>query len=144
MKLDEIFGNWDEDSVINQAELGRESLKIPKLHHKYFRMFSNERLILRKIETDFKRLVLLKTEYYLGTLDADTMREKGWKPNPLRILKTDVQLYIDADPDIIETTLRIGVAKEKIDVLESILKNILNRGFQIKNALDYLKWTSGG
>jgi len=107
-------------------------------------MFSNERLILRKIETDFKRLVLLKTEYYLGTLDADTMREKGWKPNPLRILKTDVQLYIDADPDIIETTLRIGVAKEKIDVLESILKNILNRGFQIKNALDYLKWTSGG
>ena len=40
MKLEEIQESWSSDSKIDDTELDNESLKIPELHHKYFRIFS--------------------------------------------------------------------------------------------------------
>ena len=45
--------------------------------------------------------------------------------------------------DIINLTLKIGIQHEKIELLESIIKTISNRGFQIKTALDWIKFTDG-
>ena len=56
MKLEEIFEMWAGDSDVDRTELGKESLKIAKLHYKYYRIFSNERLLLKKMETEHKQL----------------------------------------------------------------------------------------
>jgi hypothetical protein len=34
--------------------------------------------------------------------------------------------------------------QEKVDLLESIIKSIHNRGYQLKTALDFLRFTMGG
>ena len=47
MKLDEIHNMWSQDCEMNRIELGEEALKIPKLHSKYLRMFSDETMLLR-------------------------------------------------------------------------------------------------
>ena len=60
MKLDDIYVEWGTDSEIDSTELGNEALKIPKLHNKYFKIYTHEKLILRKFETQFKQLKLLK------------------------------------------------------------------------------------
>ena len=41
MVLEEIYELWHKDSIIDKTELGDESLKIPQLHHKYFKIYSN-------------------------------------------------------------------------------------------------------
>ena len=64
MKLDEIYVEWKKDSEIDTTSLGDESLKIPKLHHKYFQIYSAEKLLLRKYETELKQLKLAKYEFY--------------------------------------------------------------------------------
>jgi hypothetical protein len=143
MKLEEIFENWDKDSNVDRTELGNVALDIPKLHHKYFKIFSHERLLLRKLEQDMKKLKRLKWEYYTGVLDQESMEERGWEPFGLKILKQDVPTYIDSDNDIINLNLRIAVQQEKIDALESIIKAIMNLGFQVKSAIDWAKFTSG-
>lgn len=143
MKIEEIFNEWERDSSFDRTELGDESLRTPKLHHKYFKFFSNERLILRKLEADYKSLYKDKYEYYTGILDEVTLRQNGWEPFQLKILKTDVSTYMDADDDIIKISLRIGMQKEKIDALESIIRTITNRGFAIKNAIDWEKFKTG-
>ena len=89
MKLEEIYELWEKDSEINPSFISEEAIKIPKLHNKYYKIFSNERLSLRKLETDYKQLYLLKYDYFMGTLDRETLEEKGWKPNPRNILKSD-------------------------------------------------------
>jgi hypothetical protein len=144
MKLDEIFDLWNEDSEINTNAIDKEAVKIPKLHNKYFKIFSQERLLLRKLETEYKQLLQLKYDYFMGVLDEETLKEKNWSQNQRTILKSDIPMHIDADQDIINLTLKIGLQKEKCSVLESIIKNISERGYIIKNFIDWQRFTSGG
>jgi hypothetical protein len=143
MTVDEIFAEWEADSDIKATDLDREALKIPKLHHKYYRILSGERMKLRKAEGDFMILKKQKQEYYMGTLDQETLREKGWRPFRIRVLKQDLATYTDADEEIIQHTLKMAVLKEKIEILDSIIRTVGNRGFQIKSAIDFIKFKNG-
>lgn len=143
MKLEQIFDEWERDSKVDRTELGYAALSIPKLHHKYFKIYSHERLLLKKLEQDMKRLKKLKWEYYTGVLDQETLNEYNWEPVLLKILKQDVPTYIDSDNDIITLNLRIAVQQEKVDTLESIIKAIMSLGFQIKSAIDWEKFKTG-
>jgi hypothetical protein len=143
MKIDDIYDEWEKDSHIDRSELGDESLKIPKLHHKYFKIFTHERLTLRKYEAELKQMRLEKHEFYtLGP--TEETHEKGWKLPPQgRILKSEVSNYIDADKDIVNLTLKVGIQQEKIELLQSIIKSLTNRGFNIKAAIDWEKFKVG-
>lgn len=144
MKLDDILDSWSADSNVDRTELAEESMKIPQLHSKYLKMFSNERMRLKQLDFQYKQLVKLKTEFYLGTIAEEDLKENNWEPNPLRILKADIPMYIDADPDIIELLQKKALQQEKVDTLDSIIRSINNRGFQIKNAIDWIRFTNGG
>lgn len=143
MQLDEIFENWTVDSKISKTELDDESIKTSLLHSKYLKMYSTEKLTLYKLEAEYKTLFKTKNEYYAGTLDLQTIKERGWEPNPKIILKSDLNIHVDADPDIQKLSLKMGLQREKIYALESILKSISNRGFQINNAVNYMKLMNG-
>jgi hypothetical protein len=142
MKLEEIYEAWKVDSNIDRTELGEESLKIPKLHHKYFQAYSSEKLLLKKYEMDLKKLKLDKHEFYSQGPNETTPSE--WKlPAKGLILKADIPMYMEADEDIIKMNLKIGIQMEKIELLESIIKSLGNRGYLIKNAIDWARFTSG-
>ena len=143
MKLEEIYDLWESDSKIDKTELAGESLKIPQLHHKYYKIYSNERLVLKKLNAEYKQLRLAKFEFFTQGPNEET-DEKGWElPAAGRVLKADVQNYIDADKDIINLSLKIGLQEEKVDFLESIIRTLNNRGYNIHTALEFIKFTNG-
>lgn len=143
MKLEEILELWAEDCSVDRTELGEESLKLPKLHSKYLRIYTEERLLLRRLEGEKKELLLLKHDYYRGVMPEEDLKANGWEPFRLSVLKSDIPMYIDADQDIIKLNLRIAMQQEKVDSLESIIRSINNRGFLIKNAIEYEKFKVG-
>ena len=140
MQLDDLFDLWEKDCKLDRTELGKASTTIPQLHHKYYKLFAQERLKLRKLEAEFKSLHKDKWDYFQGTMIQSDLEERGWVPNPLKILKSDLALYIDSDKEVINHNLKVAYQKEKIDFLESIIRTINNRGFQIKNAIDWEKF----
>lgn len=143
MKLESIFELWEEDSKLDRTSLDSESLKISELHHKYYKIFVHERLQLRQYEAELKCLKLDKLEFFTQGPTKETI-EKGWRlPAIGKVLKSDVNNYMEADPDIIKLTLKIGIQNEKIDLLESIIKSLTARGFNIKNAIEWAKFTNG-
>ncbi len=143
MKLEDIISEWEVDSKINRDDLDNESLAASTLHHKYHKIFTYERIIMRKYELQHKQLRLEKFEFYTQGPTRET-QEKGWQLPPVgKILKADANNYVDADKDIIEMALKVGLQHEKIELLESIIRSIMNRGFQIKNAIDFMKFQSG-
>ena len=143
MKLESIFEMWDADSKIDRQSLDSESLNTSVLHAKYHKIFTNERLLLRKYETDLKVLKLEKFEFLTQGHTSETV-EKGWQMPPAgRILKAEANNYVDVDKEVIQLSLKVGIQHEKIGLLESIIRSLNNRGFQIKNAVDYIKFTSG-
>lgn len=144
MNIEEIMELWNTDTNIDKTELGDESLKIPKLHSKYYNILIKERLVLRKYYEDMKKLKLDKYEFFTQGPSEET-RDKGWRLPPKgMILKGDIPMYMDADQDVIDLTLKIGLQQEKVDLLESIIKTIINRNFVIKNAIEWNRFTMGG
>ena len=54
-----------------------------------------------------------------------------------------MKIHIDADEDYSKMFMKVSLAKEKVDLLESIVKMIMNRNFSIKTALDAVKFRNG-
>jgi hypothetical protein len=143
MKIENILEQWQIDAEINRTELGDEALKIPKLHHKYYQIYISEKILLRSYENDMKKLKLDKYEFYTQG-HTDETRSLGWElPAKGMILKTDIPMYMEADKELIKLSLKIGIQQEKIELLESIIKSLTNRGYQIKSAIDWQKFIMG-
>lgn len=143
MTFEEIIKNWEEDSQIDPIDLGGESIKIPRLHNKYYKIILAEKSLLMRLQADMKVLKLEKYEFYSQGHTEET-KKKGWKLPPKgMILKADIPMYLDADEDMIALSLKIGMQQEKLEFLESIVKTLMNRNFLIKNAIDHLKFING-
>lgn len=143
MKLEEIEALWEQDSKIDRTDLDNESLKIPTLHSKYYKIYLREKVQLKAEEQEYKIYYKTKHEYYTGKLSKEELDQYGWEPFQF-VLKNDLQVYVDADKDIAERLLKIQVQREKVDLLENIIKTLNGRGFLIKNAIDFIRFTSGG
>ena len=143
MKIEEIYELWAKDSEIDQTNVSSESANIPKLHNKYFRIYMEEGMKLKQFRAKYKQLKLLKEQYYKGELDITELQEHGWEPQPLKILRQDIGTYIEADKDIIDLSLKIGMQEEKVNYLEAIIKMISNRGFQLKTIVDWERFRTG-
>lgn len=141
--IDDIFVMWQKDGELDVANISQESAITPKLHNKYYHMYVQEGLRLRKQRAEYKQLLKLKTEYYKGELDNHELKDLGWDPQPLKILRQDIPMYIEADQDIINATLRIAMQEEKVNYLESIIKEIQRRSFHIKNIIDFERFKTG-
>ena len=143
MKLIDIQTSWEQDSSIDRTNLGEESLRIPQLHSKYFKIYSTERMRAKEFHNEYKKLYKKKYEYFMGTMSEEDLQLNNWEPHPLKILKTDIPIYMEADEELALLKSRIDLQEEKINFVESIIKSLSTRGFQIKSAIDWIKFTQG-
>jgi len=143
LKLEEIQEFWNADREIDITELANESVRIPQIHDKYLKIYIDERIRLKGLQFELTKLVRLKTDYYAGKLTQEELEKLGWEQFLHRLLKNEISTYIEADEDIIKLKKNIVLLEEKIHYLDSIIKMISNRGFQIKSAIDWIKYKNG-
>ncbi len=143
MKFEEIQKLWTSDCNIDETELAQESVKIPQLHNKYLILYSNEKLRLKTQRFEHSKLVKLKKEYYGGRMSQEELEAVDWEPFQYKLLKADVEQYVDADENIIESKKILALQEEKVDYLEAIVKGLSTRGYLIKNAIDWKRFTEG-
>ena len=143
MKLEDIQELWHRDREIDYTELGTESIRIPLIHDKYLKIFTDERIRLKGVEFELSKIVRTKTEYYSGKMSQEELERRGWEQYLGRLLKNEMANYIESDDDVIKLKQQLVVLQEKVSYLDSVIRMINNRGFQIKNALDWLKFTNG-
>ena len=140
MDLEKLQEMADKDLAINNTELDLESLKTPQLHNKYMKHYTKFKLMLTKAETDYKQLKKDKWEYYTGKSDASVYAQK---PFDLKILRTDIDKYIEADEELIRGKQKCEYLSTCVDYLDKTIRQISNRTFTIKNAIDWRRFTSG-
>ena len=134
---------WSDDCVVDRTELGDESLKTISLHSKYMEMYKKEKLKLIKLKKDYNKLHLAKHEFYNLGPDEETQK-LGWKLPPRgTIIKSEIPMYLEADEELINANLKVAVAQEKSDLLADIIKEVQNRRWAIKNAIDWNRFISG-
>ncbi len=139
--LEEIQKMWVKDSHIDMDNLHDESIKVPALHAKYFEMYNTVVLLKKKAEQSRKNVRHERYEYFSGKADPDVYLEN---PFPKKIRDKDtLQKYLDADDKLSQISLKVEYYETILNYLESILKMIQNRTYQIKNAIDFLKFQAG-
>ena len=135
MKVQEILDKWKIDSRVDASDLTAEAARIYQLHADYLDLWTNERLILKKLELQEKLLKLEKHEFLLQGPSPET-KEKGWEyPVSGKVMRQDVDLYRDADKQYQDICSKIELQKAKVDTLEMILKAIGNRNFIINGMI---------
>ncbi len=140
MTFEELQQLAEKDLKINDTELDLESLKTPQLHNKYSKYYNQYINLLKKAEQDRDRLIREKWEYYTGKADPSVYQAK---PFNFKILKQDVDKYLKADEDIIKIEQKLTYVTSVVDYLDKTIRIISNRTFQIKNAIEWRKFTSG-
>lgn len=143
MTLDEIRKELEKDSRVNDTTLDLESLKIPQLHGKYLNFLTDERLLLGMFQAEVDLMLRLKWEYYTGKLSQQELQNRGWEPFALKILRNDIDLYLNSDSDLVKSRQKLFYQKEKISLLEEIIKELNNRHWKIRNAIDWRKFVNG-
>ena len=139
--LDKIQKMWEEDAEIDPDNLHTESLKIPSLHAKYFALYNTIFLLRKKAEQQRKNIRHERYEYFSGKADPEVYTEK---PFPKKIRDKDtMNKYLDADEKLSSSSLKIDYYDTMLVYLESILKVIQNRTYQIKNAIEFMRFNSG-
>ena len=140
MDLEQLQDLAEKDLKINDTELDLESLKTPQLHNKWMKFHNQYTNLLKKAEQDLARLTREKWEYYTGKADPSVYQAK---PFNIKLLKQDVDKYLKSDDEIIKLEQKVTYISSVVDYLDRTIKLISNRGFQIKNAIDWQKFTSG-
>jgi len=134
MNLDTLNEMWEKDSQLNDEKLDHDSLEIPKLHAKYLRLYNSFTTLRDQAELDVKRTYRQRWEYYTGKAD---------KPFPLKLIKTDVPIYLEADEVYSKSVLKLKYYNQMVEALKAIMQAINNRSFYIKNAIEFAKFLKG-
>ena len=143
MTFEDLQREIEKDLSFDETQLDIESLRIPQLHNKYLKFLYSEKLLLKKLRNDMGELSRVKYEYYTGKMDEDALKHHGWEPFQLRVLKNDVDMYLESDKDVIKLRGRIQLQEERVEYLEATVKGIANRGWLIRNAIDWKKFLGG-
>jgi hypothetical protein len=140
---DDINEMWAKDAPIDETNLIGESKRIPSLHSKYYSKYYEEALRVKKLRADLAQMKRDKMEYYGGSMAEEDLKERGWKPFQLKVLRNDLDKYIISDKDIIKLSLKIDYHSIRANYLEDIIKSIHSRNFVIKSMIDVMKFQSG-
>lgn len=141
MNLESIQSMWETDSKIDIDNLHTESLNIPVLHAKYYDLYNNILLLRKRAEQQKRNVRHERYEYYSGKADPEVYQED---PFPKKIRDKDtLQKYLDADDRLSQISLKVEYYDVMLSYIESILKMIANRTYQIKNAIEYMRFQSG-
>ena len=143
MSTDDISTIWAADSKIDETNLMGESKRIPELHNKYYTLYYKEALRVKKLRADYKELEFAKREWIDGSMAEEDLKDRGWKPYQRKVLRNDIDKYLQADKDIIALSLKIDYHSANANYLEDIIKTIHSRNFIIKNMIDFLKFQHG-
>jgi hypothetical protein len=129
------------DSRIDMSDIAEESIKVIELHAKYLGFYQDERKILLLIEEEYRKLKLIKMEYYLGRAKDEIYEEK---PLNLKIPRQDLEFYLDADNELCDLKRKVSLAQNKVDMLKGFIEQNLNqRSHHFRNTIAFLNWSQG-
>ncbi len=141
LSLEMIQDMWEKDAKINNDELDSESLKIPQLHATYYELYNTILLMRKREEQTHCNVLLDRRKYYTGKATASVYEAE---PFPYKVRdKDDLKLYLEADEKLRKTKLKIEYYDTMLKYIEEILRQISNRTYQIKNAIEWRRFNAG-
>jgi len=140
--LEQVLKYWETDSVMDQTEPSKELLRIPMLHSKYLNILTKHKIASKKAHFDYLRMRKVKWEYFTGKMSKDELDQYGWEPFQFA-LKSDITTYLEADGDLIKLLEKKVYHEEVISVIESVMAELKQRTWQLRDFISWEKFVNG-
>ena len=140
MNTDELLEQARKDLVYDKTNLQTAIHDIPSIVGRWIGYHVDEK---RKLIGMQKRMNDLKKEkwlYYSGKASPEVYKKK---PFGLKLLKADVDRYIDTDDEILSLQSEIDLQTEKLYVIDEVSKEIKSRQWQINSLIKWNEYLSG-
>ena len=143
-ELENIISEWEDDAKIDTLNIQEETVSAPLLHSKYIKKLS---LWKKRKYTYTNKLATLrkdKIRYFRGEMSKDELSVLGWTQyQGNRLIRSELEETLKGDPDMLKIQSQIDLIDSVIYVLESIVKMINSRDFEISNYIKYALFTKG-
>ena len=141
MTLDELKTQASADlPITDQEHLDQESFRNQEIKAKWLDYKTRYELMLVRNKGDYQKLYREEWEYYGGKSDAKVYASK---PFDLKVLKSDLAMYINSDDDIIALGAKVSYLEIVIKYIDGVIKSIDNRGWDVSHAIGWKKFEAG-
>lgn len=140
----QLNDEWSNDSPIDELSLDKELFKISSLHAKYLRVLSYHKLAVSKVLKEYNQRKAIKFQWYNGDLNnEDDLKHYKLEPMLKKILRQDIPIHLDGDEELNEILIKKVTHQEVVDTCTSIIKELNNRTWAIRSAIDWKKFSEG-
>ena len=136
MNLNELEKMWEEDSKMDPDNLHLEAVKIPQLHGKYYEIQNKIYALKKTKECEYNALYKEKFMFYTG-------KDLNGKKFDYKILKAEVPIFLESDEELIKLKAKVDYCTYLLNYVADILKMLHNRSFQIRDAIEWCKFSAG-
>ena len=139
--IDQTKTEIEEDSKITN-NLYDESLRQIGLHSKWAIKLSNAKKEYRQLKQNKDSVYLKLWKFYQQKMSQSfqTQYIVGFSE---KVLKSDVDKYIEADEAWVKIKETVQNQYALVELIESMMEGIKQRGFAIKHAIEYKKFEAG-
>lgn len=139
--IEEIEEAWKKDSPLSKSELVDQALEVDYLHAKYLKYYRLCKEQKSRLSHTLTKKQFEARDYYDGKAPSSAYKDK---PFDRKVMKSDLDKYVAVDDDVVKVAVALDKATLKVELLDGILKQITYRGMNIKNAISYIQFLSGG
>lgn len=144
LTLPELQDLWKEDAMIDESNYGHCSARIPLLHAKYLEHLCQAKLQTRMATAKFLRLRRDKMKYFKGEMTRDELQERGWNQyQGVKPLKSEMGEILMVDEDMIKQEDKVVYLETVVLFLESVMKSINSRTWDVKNGIAWAQLQAG-
>lgn len=131
LSIKELKEKAKESCNIDKNHLDRYSLDLAKTTSRWTAYLIDEKLVFEQASMKYHIAKRKKHEYYSADfhLMLNTSKEK--------------ELYMDADVDLLKEKEKMIISEAKVELIESTIKILNTSSFNVRNAIEFLKYQQG-
>lgn len=144
VKLAELTQESEKDIKIDFLKLTEELAHNQNLIGKWMTYQQVWETKYQFLDLEYRQLLASKTKYYTGKMSEDEIISKGWGIEGTKILKADLNIWVDDDNDMIKAKKKMLILKQIINIIDKTIDILVDqKKWTIKNFIDYKKWLEG-
>ena len=141
VKLAELTQESEKDIKIDFLKLTEELAHNQNLIGKWMTYQQVWETKYQFLDLEYRQLLASKTKYYTGKMSEDEIISKGWEIEGTKILKADLNIWVDDDNDMIKAKKKMLILKQIINIIDKTIDILVDqKKWTIKNFIDYKKW----
>ena len=142
--LDDLKSQWAIDCIIDPQKLDESSIRTANLHQKYLDILTDYKLRYFKLDKKYLTMKGLRSRYYMGQLTRDELSQQGWDQYQYKTpLKSELERLLETDSLLLDIQDQQSYVKFCFEYVEDIMKSLRERGWQIRNAIEWRKFEAG-